>query len=60
MKNHLKVWLMGVILFSFLMGPTQSNTYAASSKKVLGYEFNNGLVVFKQNGKYGMMDKKGK
>ena len=58
MQHYVKFWFIGVILFSLLMGISQSVTYAAT--KVLGYEFTNGLVLFKQNGKYGMLNKKGK
>ena len=59
MKNHLKVWLIGVILFSLSNGYNTIKYICCDSKKVLGYEFNNGLVLFKQNGKYGMINKKG-
>lgn len=60
MKNKLKAWFIGVILFSLFMGCTWNSTaFADSGKKELGYEFTNGLVLFKQNGKYGMLNKKG-
>ncbi|MCK6257394.1 hypothetical protein LCY76_12405 [Fictibacillus sp. KIGAM418] len=58
MKNHLKIWVFVFLLMSLLLGTTQSTTHAATSKRVLGTQFTNGLVSFVQNGKYGMMDKK--
>ncbi|MBL5780183.1 hypothetical protein HV438_18755 [Bacillus sporothermodurans] len=56
MKKSLKIWFIGVILFGLLVGTSQSDSFAASSKKVLSTEFKNGLVSFMQNGKYGMLD----